>query len=183
LIEPTTESLKAAASDIYGDLKDMEDQVADKAEAYLEDMFPGIAEDVEKQQDEADQKAIDEEVLDDSKPLEHIGETESAVRPAETVLELAPESVKGGHHSGTHRNGTHHRRPGHKNKHKHNSTHGHNDTDTPVFEPERYFTEPLITSLLVSFLVFIPLIGLGIAALSSIQVSMPATECSQTVRS
>jgi len=147
---------------MYDDLKELEGEVADKAEAYLEEMFPGIAHESEEQ-DEKDEElaveeAVDQDFLDASKPLEHADETE-------TVGEATPSIAKGGHH----RNGTHHRRPGHKNKHKHNSTHG-NDTETPVFEPERYFTEPLITGLLVTFLVFIPLIAMGIAALSSIQV-------------
>jgi hypothetical protein len=161
LLEPTTESLKAAASDMYDDLKELEGEVADKAEAYLEEMFPGIAHESEEQDEElAVEEAVDQDFLDASKPLEHADETEP-------VAEVNPSTVKGGHH----RNGTHHRRPGHKNKHKHNSTHG-NDTETPVFEPERYFTEPLITGLLVTFLVFIPLIAMGIAALSSIQVRL-----------
>ena len=147
---------------MYDDLKELEGEVADKAEAYLEEMFPGIAHDSDEhdEQDEelAVEEAVDQDFLDASKPLEHADETEP-------VAEAVPSIAKGGHH----RNGTHHSRPGHKHKHKHNSTHG-NDTETPVFEPERYFTEPLITGLLVTFLVFIPLIAMGIAALSSIQV-------------
>jgi hypothetical protein len=172
-MEPTTESLKDAAANVYDDLKETGGDFADQAEEYLEELFPGVAEDdVEDKDEDSDAARLEEDVLDSSKPLEHVDDDDDddAVNshPAivTTTTTQIPEFAKGhGHHKN--KNGTHHR-PGHKNKH--NSTHG-NDTDAPVFEPERYFTEPIITGLLVSFLIFIPLVAMGIAALSSIQVS------------
>ncbi|KAH8090557.1 hypothetical protein HD553DRAFT_8644 [Filobasidium floriforme] len=170
LMEPSTESLKDAAANVYDDLKEIGGDFADQAEEYLEELFPGVAEaDAEDKDEDSDAARVEEDVLDSSKPLEHVDDDDDAVNrhPAivTTTTTQIPEFAKGhGHHKN--KNGTHHR-PGHKNKH--NSTHG-NDTDAPVFEPERYFTEPIITGLLVSFLVFIPLVAMGIAALSSIQV-------------
>jgi hypothetical protein len=160
-LEPTTESLKDAAANVYDDLKEIGGDFADQAEEYLEELFPGVADAEGKDEDAA---RIEEDVLDSSKPLEHADDDALKEQPA-IVTTQVPAFVKGhGHHKN--KNGTHHRP-----SHKHNSTHG-NDTDAPIFEPERYFTEPLITGLLVSFLIFIPLIAMGIAALSSIQVSV-----------
>ena len=149
---------------MYDDLKEIGGDFADQAEEYLEELFPGVADD-----EDEDVAKIEEDVLDTSKPLEHAdgdddGEQDQpAIVTATTQVPAFAKEHGHGHHKA--KNGSH-RRP----SHKHNSTHG-NDTDTPVFEPERYFTEPLITGLLVSFLVFIPLVAMGIAALSSIQVS------------
>jgi hypothetical protein len=170
-MEPTTESLKDAAANVYDDLKEIGGDFADQAEEYLEELFPGVAQaDTEDKDEDSDAARVEEDVLDSSKPLEHVDDDADAVnrQPAivTTTTTQIPEFAKShGHHKN--KNGTHHR-PGHNNKH--NSTHG-NDTDAPVFEPERYFTEPIITGLLVSFLIFIPLVAMGIAALSSIQVS------------
>lgn len=164
LLEPTTENLKAAASNVYDDLKEIGGDYAEQAEEYMEELFPEILEE-EKETEKEELAKIKEEILDDSKPLEHL---DDEVKPVIASTQV-PEFAKGhGHHNN--KNGTH-RRPTHG--HKHNSTHG-NDTDGPVFQPERYFTEPIITGLLVSFLIFIPLVGMGIMALSSIQVRSSA---------
>jgi hypothetical protein len=47
---------------------------------------------------------------------------------------------------------------------------GKNDTTTPGPEHYEYFTTPLLSALLVTFLIFLPILFLGLYALSGIQV-------------
>lgn len=130
MVEPSSETLQGAASDLYDDLKQTGAGYVDETEEFLEEYFPEIF------------GSTDEDEVDP------FGE------PAELTLERVKGKGKnkGGKHGPVKGNGTEPDSPDH-------------------LSPFGIFSEPLITSLLVTFVVFVPLVGFGIMAMSSIQVS------------
>ncbi len=57
---------------------------------------------------------------------------------------------------------------------KKNGSHAGDGTRGPLLEHAQIFTTPIITALLVTFGIFIPVLGLGVSALAGIQVGLGA---------
>jgi hypothetical protein len=52
------------------------------------------------------------------------------------------------------------------------STNSSSNTTEPLLERAQFFTTPIITALLVTFGIFLPILGLGVSALAGIQVRL-----------
>ncbi|KAJ9112547.1 hypothetical protein QFC19_000563 [Naganishia cerealis] len=144
LIEPTSESV----ADAWEELLEEAEQEEEEALAYLEEGFP----DLFGSADESDD-AADDEALSEPKLLKHKNKNK-------------------------HKNGTHSDPDADKDNSDgyydlikaHDNSTNKNGTRGPLFEHATILSTPVITSLLISFGILLPILFFGVYTLASIQV-------------